>query len=121
MKKVFAVLGPLALLMTGCGEPKCGDERAPATRCAAPPEPTACEDLGDAYARVDETARPCVSEGEESPRRFELARCESNIHRCTEPEVRALAELSDCFRATPVCTPATEDQYNGSLFVCAVT
>ncbi len=120
MKTVWVVLGALLPLMVGCGEPKCGDEQAsPPTRCAAP-EPTACEDLGDAYARVEQHAAACVQEGEQPARQFSPSLCEANIHQCSEEERRRLAMFSDCFRAVPACTLETEEQFNTSLFLCAL-
>lgn len=100
MKRLCAGLG-LWVTLTGCGG-------------------TVCDELGDAYAQVNDKARACLQEGDEAQRPFDHALCEANVGRCSNDERLALSQLADCFRAAPVCTPDTESNFNSAVFLCAL-
>jgi hypothetical protein len=95
--KIFGVVAVAALALTGCG--------------------STCDDLADAFDEVDEKARPCAAAGEE-PTAFNVNQCENNVDKCTDSEKEALADLADCLRDLPECTPATENGFGTAAAAC---
>jgi hypothetical protein len=99
MKKwMIGVVAASAMALTGCS--------------------STCDDLADAYESLEEKSKPCSTGSQ--PTAFNTNRCDQNIDKCADSEKEALADVGDCIRDLPECTPATQQTFVNALLACAL-
>jgi hypothetical protein len=96
-KWMLGVAAVAALALTGCGD--------------------TCDDLADGFKVAEQKARPCSSGPSEA---FNINQCDSNLNQCTDSEKQALADLANCLRKLPECTPGNTTPFENSLAACAL-
>jgi hypothetical protein len=77
---------------------------------------TACQDLAQAYADVDQKARPCL---ERAPLpAFDPTLCEQNLQQCASDDLDQLDHQVECYQELDTCEPEQKASFLEAISTC---
>ena len=77
---------------------------------------TLCAEIADAYAQVDQKARPCVARAPLPA--FTAASCERQSEACDEQDRERLQAQLDCYARLETCVPDQRDAFLDAMARC---
>ncbi len=77
---------------------------------------TACQDLAEVYADVDQKSRPCLERAPLPP--FDPTRCEQNLQQCASDDLDQLDNQVECYQQLGTCQPEQKASFLDAISTC---